>query len=594
MESKLPRIRAADRTPLVEALLAVIGEKLEDKWTLKDENQELKDENRRLKDENEKLEDSKRRLEGKNQRLEDENSRLKKRLEQYEPEIRQEGNRPGTVSQQGWQLDATGNWKNFTQFDPNNSVSTLDQDRTANAFNEITGITNTVGAQWATPTYDRNGNTKTIPKPDNLVEGLFLTYDAWNRLTVVKSGAGLNVVGYKYDGQNWRTAELTYGSTGTLNETRDLFYSAGWQVLEERVNGASTAATQYIWGLRYIDDCVLRDRSVSGSLDERRYAMQDANWNMVAIADTAGAVQERYGYTPYGVLTVYDPSWNVRGGSAFDWRYLFQSGRFEAPIGMYYFRNRDYLPILGCWIQRDPIVNGAGERNLWRYANNNPLNLVDPFGQDPESLMLQFIPNASITIDKNEWSPTVAENGAYSWKVEFQLVKNGKLVQPTDLSGAIIQKVTYLGEITARKNNKDTTEQISFFYWEAWAFSRPLNAIDTFAAAGQPCTKGNVRVVGEAVYFNEFNLKNNGFSSRNKTPAYIPKFYKDAPGGLPVRWGEDVEKLDVFNPVFWAPPDWKKLTKLYHSVELEWNNLGGKTPETKLVAKMGTRNGEKD
>ena len=50
------------------------------------------------------------------------------------------------------------------------------------------------------------------------------------------------------------------------------------QVLEERVDGSPSAESQFVWGIRYVDDCVLRDRDTTGSgvFNERLYAMQDA------------------------------------------------------------------------------------------------------------------------------------------------------------------------------------------------------------------------------------------------------------------------------------------------------------------------------
>ena len=65
--------------------------------------------------------------------------------------------------------------------------------------------------------------------------------------------------------------------------------------------------------------------------------MQDANWNVVAICDMTGTVQERYAYTPYGVVTVYDPSWEERSSGSFAWQYLFQGGRFEVLTGVVLF-----------------------------------------------------------------------------------------------------------------------------------------------------------------------------------------------------------------------------------------------------------------
>jgi len=51
--------------------------------------------------------------------------------------------------------------------------------------NEITGITNSVGAAWAIPTYDAAGNMAGIPNP----QLLSAQYDAWNRLVWVSNGA---------------------------------------------------------------------------------------------------------------------------------------------------------------------------------------------------------------------------------------------------------------------------------------------------------------------------------------------------------------------------------------------------------------------
>ena len=69
-------------------------------------------------------------------------------------------------------------------------------------------------------------------------------------------------------------------------------------MLEERL-GSSTER-QNVWGLRYIDDLVIRDRDAdsnsgtgnygkSGSgLEERLYGLQDPNWNVVTVGGADG------------------------------------------------------------------------------------------------------------------------------------------------------------------------------------------------------------------------------------------------------------------------------------------------------------------
>jgi RHS repeat-associated protein len=64
----------------------------------------------------------------------------------------------------------------------------------------------------------------------------------------------------------------------------------------------------------------------------------------------------------------------------FAWIYLHQGGRFDNTSGLYYFRNRDYSPTLGRWMQQDPIGFAAGDSNLYRYVRNDSPNATDPRG----------------------------------------------------------------------------------------------------------------------------------------------------------------------------------------------------------------------
>ena len=204
---------------------------------------------------------------------------------------------------EAWSLDPTGNWGGYVQ-QSTAGTDTLDQTRTASAVNEITGITNSVGAAWAQPGYDAAGNMTTMPQPNSPGDPYAAIYDAWQRLRFLNDTSGptpVPVQENRYDGRNFRVRKLAY-SSGTLSETRDFYYTDWWQALEERVSDAVNR--QYIWGIRYIDDLVLRDRSVSGgTLNERMYALQDANWNMAAIYGTpaggsSNSIQERYACGP--------------------------------------------------------------------------------------------------------------------------------------------------------------------------------------------------------------------------------------------------------------------------------------------------------
>ncbi len=206
-----------------------------------------------------------------------------------------------------------------------------------------------------------------------------MVYDAWNRLVAVKDTGGTTLKSYAYDGLHRRVRESAGGTT------TDLYYSAAWQVLEERVTsgGTSVPRVQYVWSPVYVDALVLRDRDSNGdgTLDERLYVVQDANYNVTALFDNAGNVVERYAYDPFGQVTVLDTGWNVLATSAFGWLYLHQGGRFDATSGLYHFRFRDYSPTLGRWTTLDPLRYDAGDVNLYRTVFNAPTIYTDPSGQ---------------------------------------------------------------------------------------------------------------------------------------------------------------------------------------------------------------------
>ncbi|PIP91525.1 MAG: hypothetical protein COW01_02305 [Bdellovibrionales bacterium CG12_big_fil_rev_8_21_14_0_65_38_15] len=42
---------------------------------------------------------------------------------------------------------------------------------------------------------------------------------------------------------------------------------------------------------------------------------------------------------------------------------------------------RNYHPYTGCWTTKDPIKFNGGDGNLYRYVENDPVNLTDPEGR---------------------------------------------------------------------------------------------------------------------------------------------------------------------------------------------------------------------
>jgi RHS repeat-associated protein len=290
---------------------------------------------------------------------------------------------------QEWTLKALGNWVEFRE---NANASTtdsdftdatdLDQDRTHNGANEITGITEVSGqVAWATPAHDAMGNVTGYPKPSSMTNSYTCKYDAWNRLVEVKDGGTL-VAAYVYDGLGRRITKKTYTS-GSLTETRQFYYTNRWQDIEERVDERTNdLERQYVWGIGYVDELILRDRDTAddGTPEQRHYALQDANYSVTCIVDSSGDAAERYVYTPYGAREIRSADFSTSlSSSAVGWEIGHQGLMHDTNTSLVYNRYRMLHPGLGRFMQRDPLgyIDGM---SLYEYARGAPILFGDAHG----------------------------------------------------------------------------------------------------------------------------------------------------------------------------------------------------------------------
>jgi RHS repeat-associated protein len=208
----------------------------------------------------------------------------------------------------------------------------------------------------------------------------------WVRLLVPASLAGLegtSLTGIGLTLHGGRAAWDRIGKFVPSEDPTELYYSAAWQVVEERQGGTATAdvSHQYVWSPVYVDAMVLRDDYQGGTRTGRLYAQQDANFNTTALVDDSGMVVERFVYAPYGAVTVLDAGGTPRAGnaSAYGWQYLYQGSRLDTATGWYDDRNREYIPSEGRFAQRDPLGLTA-DLNSYRFVGSNPANQLDPSG----------------------------------------------------------------------------------------------------------------------------------------------------------------------------------------------------------------------
>ncbi len=319
-----------------------------------------------------------------------------------------------------WALDETGNWEDFRQADTG-STWTLEQTRTASEVNEITGITNTDGSAWSVPAYDPAGNMTSIPQPDDPALNYTATYDAWNRLVRLEEDASSStssgtagssttsgmapsassgtsslqlVQENQYDARSFRIIRNDY-TAGAPSETRHFYYTSDWQNIEERVDTSTAPNRHHIWGQRYIDDLILRDRSTTGTLDERLYATQDVTFNVVAITDNTGSVKQRFAYQPYGQCEELNPDFTAYSGTGYRWQYRFTGREFDLDTGLMYFRARYYDPNTGEFISRDPLGYVDG---MSLYRSYFVPGAMDPSGLGFWSGVGNFVAGAAVGV----------------------------------------------------------------------------------------------------------------------------------------------------------------------------------------------------
>ncbi len=133
-----------------------------------------------------------------------------------------------------WRL-FRGPW-NDSNGDGNYTSSSPDEEteRTHNFANEIEEIGGTIPFA-----YDKAGNMTEQGLPATATK--YYTHDAWNRLTEVKINAA--VLGqYEYNALHWRSVKRARSPAfGSLDEMRLMYYSANWQLLDDRIDRSWTS-----------------------------------------------------------------------------------------------------------------------------------------------------------------------------------------------------------------------------------------------------------------------------------------------------------------------------------------------------------------
>ncbi|MDH5675996.1 MAG: hypothetical protein OEZ06_27990 [Myxococcales bacterium] len=285
-------------------------------------------------------------------------------------------------------------------YDPiGNRQTALGQDGTTSISYTPNELNQYVSIDAAVPVHDLDGNMTSDGA------GKSLSYNGENRL--VGFSDGTTTASYVYDYIGRRVSKAVVGGATTT------FLYDGWNMIREDVDAdgagpGAPVAKHHVWGLDLsqsmqgaggIGGLIAVVDSSSG--DVGLFAF-DGNGNVSEVV-VGGLVDAHYEYDAFGNVVLAD------GLGAEGNPYRFSTKYFDGESGYSYYGHRYYEPVIGRWINRDPVTEKGAVlvvdplaatvldqraqdtelarlgvpidiRNSYEFAKTDPISHVDLFG----------------------------------------------------------------------------------------------------------------------------------------------------------------------------------------------------------------------
>ncbi len=214
--------------------------------------------------------------------------------------------------------------------------------------------------------YDLNGNIVSDP-----YKGIIqISYNHFNKPTLIEKKYGAKIA-FIYDGNGSLLTRLVYDIGSSLIEKRD--YIGNF----EYVNGVLESVRHSEGRYKSVSGSFRHEYVMKDNLGNTRLVYSDLN-NNGRIDVGSGEIFQESHYYPFGM----EFSGNYWKQSGFDYKYKFNGIERIKDLGLDIdiaaFRSHD--PVIGRWMQTDPLAAMTPQLNSYRFGMNNPVNYTDHLG----------------------------------------------------------------------------------------------------------------------------------------------------------------------------------------------------------------------